>query len=118
MTYLVSGVVANDILSSAKQYEAKAVSYLQRRFWSRVNGYGSDCWVWTGHIGIHGTGTIQFNNRRIEVQALAYVWTRGKVPDGQFVFQDCGNKLCVNPRHLTLRIERSRKRVNFKENYL
>ena len=57
----------------------------------------SECILWTGRVGSHGYGHV---NRERLAHRVAYELVNGPVTDGLIVHHDCGNKLCVNPKHL------------------
>lgn len=74
-------------------------------FWSRVDKNGpihpvlkSRCWLWTGYKLKQGYG--QFRSKK--THRLAYVHTKGDIPDGMFVCHKCDNPPCCNPDHLFL----------------
>jgi len=65
-----------------------------------VVGPAQRCWPWTGPtMGSYGRfrsadGVVYRAHR------VAYVLAHGVEPDGPFVRQTCGNRLCCNPGHL------------------
>jgi hypothetical protein len=71
-----------------------------RRFWRRVRaGDPGECWPWDGEVDADGYG--RFRGRRAD--ELAYELARGGSASGTGVEHGCGNRLCVNPHHLTPR---------------
>jgi hypothetical protein len=67
------------------------------------------CWLW--RASVYGNGFGQFdgyglpNGSRNERQAHRVSWVLFKgqpIPEGHFVLQKCGVRLCVNPEHLYL----------------
>lgn len=70
-------------------------------FWSKVNK-SETCWLWTGFIGPAGYG--KFGGRThfgtTLVHRIAYIATRGPVPEGLVLDHLCRVRHCVNPDHL------------------
>lgn len=71
------------------------------RFMEKVEQTDS-CWIWRGWInGRNGHG--QFNmcdGRTIGAQRASHELFIGPIPEGLIVYRSCGDKLCVNPKHL------------------
>jgi len=38
----------------------------------------------------------------VYVRRVSWIISRGEIPDGQFIIDTCGRKLCINPWHLML----------------
>lgn len=79
------------------------------KFWSKVDVYGEDeCWIWTAKLGPGDYGQIIFElggERLVRVAhrfAHALAHPEQAIPDGVQVRHSCGERLCVNPRHLYL----------------
>jgi hypothetical protein len=73
------------------------------RFWSKVAYAGpSACWPWLG--GRHAKGYGVFHVASVPVLAHRVAWrlARGPIPEGLVVDHLCGERLCVNVRHLAL----------------
>lgn len=88
---------------------------LEERFWSRVDKSG-DCWIWTAGTA-KGRGWFEATRAEGGKKAFAYRWawelTRGPIPKGLQLFNECGNRLCVRPEHYRIakpRPPRKRKR--------
>jgi len=67
----------------------------------------SGCWIWQGQVANSGYGRIKIrdsNNKTkmVSAQAASYLQFVAEVPNGYLVKQSCGNRLCINPQHLTL----------------
>lgn len=63
---------------------------------------GTKCLLWTASAGTKsGRGRFWDGNRRCWVAPqFAYVIEHGELPAGMVVWQNCGNRLCVNHQHL------------------
>lgn len=75
---------------------------VQERFWEKVE-IGDECWLWmaakreSDGIGVFGIDKVIYYAHRV-----AYVVTRGPIPDDKDVRRLCNNPLCVRPLHLFL----------------
>lgn len=74
----------------------------EERFWGRVEKQDDGCWGWTGPVQKEsGYGRICIDYKRVPVHRYAYELLQGPLDKGKHVLHKCGNKLCVNPDHLT-----------------
>lgn len=74
------------------------------RFWRRVEKRPGDaCWLWRGWT-LHGYGKLglwrEGRYRQFSAHRVAYMLTRGDIPDGMLVCHECDTPLCVRPDHL------------------
>lgn len=75
-------------------------------FWAKVNcGSPSECWLWTGGVASCGAGIVYVSSpKKSSTLAHRVAWSllKGeKLPSACPLRQDCGNRLCVNPAHMT-----------------
>lgn len=78
---------------------------LSKRFWSKVNfnnGWMASCWEWTAAKNKDGYGKFRIGQTSIIASKMAYLLTKGNVPEGKVVMHLCHNKACCNPSHLEL----------------
>ncbi len=85
------------------------------RFWSKVDIYGEDdCWVWAGRLGSgdYGQAKFQLGGRCVVLFAHRFAYALAHpdqpIPDLVQVKHRCGERLCVNARHLYLADRRGR----------
>jgi len=85
-------------------YPLKVAASAEERFWRHVvkRGHG-ECWTWKGSTTAKGYGRFTANDRQVMV-AHRFSWQThgGMIPPGRWLIQTCGNKACVNPKHLAV----------------
>jgi hypothetical protein len=71
------------------------------RFWSKVAVSGPDeCWLWQASTDEAGYGSVRWGGRTQPAHRVAYLLSRGTIPDGLFVLHSCDTPGCCNPNHL------------------
>lgn len=95
-----------DALFTGREHRLPEVA---ERLWSKVDvGGQDDCWVWTKPPGTGGFGQLKFKlggrPKVLYAHRFAYALAHPDqaIPDGVQVKHCCGERLCVNPRHLYL----------------
>lgn len=58
------------------------------------------CWLWQQSVGSHGYGQTWHNKKNILAHRLSYQLFVGAIPDGLNIDHLCGNRPCINPKHL------------------
>lgn len=81
---------------------------LKERFEAKfTKGTEDECWEWMASKSSRGYGQISDGKRLQPSNRISYQLNVGEIPEGACVIQKCGNKLCVNPKHLYLGHKRS-----------
>ena len=67
----------------------------------------SDCWIWQGQISNSGYGrtNVRIKDGRVKMvsaHTASYQAFISDIPEDSLVKQQCGNRLCINPKHLEL----------------
>ena len=84
------------------RYERNTAENAEAWFWSRVQrGGAEECWPWLGGCSrVKSYGFVRFGGRSRSAHRVAYILSRGSVPDGLVLDHLCRNRICVNPAHL------------------
>jgi HNH endonuclease len=73
----------------------------RERFWANVDKTSAfPHWLWIGSVGWDGYGEIVVDAFLWRAHRLAWVLTRGEIPEAQYVLHKCDVTLCVRPFHL------------------
>lgn len=79
------------------------------KFWSCVDTSGGEksCWEWMGvkwarKNGVGRYGLFARHGRSFSTHRLAWLFSKGPIPDGLLVCHHCDNPPCCNPAHLFL----------------
>lgn len=62
----------------------------------------SECWNWTGNVGLNGYGTVYCGKYLSLAHRVSYTLFRGPITNGLYVCHKCDNPRCVNPSHFFL----------------
>lgn len=80
---------------------------LADRLWLnvRTSPNRDDCWPWVGTVDHKGYGkfrVLSWPRSTTNAHRIAWIVTRGPIPDGLNVCHKCDNPPCCNPAHLFL----------------
>ncbi len=78
---------------------------LAEKFWEKVSVRGpTECWPWTaGTKGNNEYGNFCVAGTPTSVASrMAWILSRGPIPEGLWVLHTCDNPPCCNPAHLFL----------------
>jgi hypothetical protein len=79
---------------------------LADRFFAKVDrSVGPDaCWLWSASRTVKGYGkfTKEKSHGWTHAHRVSWELTNGPIPPGMYVSHRCGERLCVNTRHLAL----------------
>lgn len=72
------------------------------RFWCKVNVIddADSCWLWTAAKLPKGYGRFGLNHRVVLAHRMAYMLSRGAIPEGMHIDHLCYTPSCVRPTHL------------------
>lgn len=84
---------------------------IKERLLAKINvNEETQCWEWTGMVNNH-FGRIKIDGKPKSAHILSYNLFVGEIPEGHYLKQVCGDRLCVNPEHLTPSKKRGPNRV-------
>lgn len=94
---------------SARMRKPRPVQDIGLRFWTKVDVRGPDkCWPWTAAIlKSGGYGAFMMPTKKLlRAHRVAWLLTKGEIPEGKSVLHRCDYAACCNPRHLKLGTEK------------
>lgn len=84
---------------------------LAARFWKFVDKTGPHCWLWKGTRSDKGYGRFFIaHGWGVYAHRVAWILTKGPIPDGKLVLHKCDVPLCVRCLYVGTQIENMRDR--------
>ena len=78
-----------------------------QRMTKRVRVTERGCWEWIGYTLPNGYAEMCIRSKQIRVHRLMYmVSSGGPIPAGMDVLHSCDNPICINPKHLSLGVDK------------
>lgn len=74
------------------------INHIMKRFLKNVKKTNR-CWIWKKAPN-NGYGRFGVNNHRIFAHRFSYMMYVGHIDSKMIIHHECGNKMCVNPKHL------------------
>lgn len=81
-------------------YKPKLNRPIRERVDERIIRDSSGCWLWDGHLGRNGYGSIHVDRRPRYAHRVVWELERGPIPAGLTLDHLCRVRRCVNPDHL------------------
>jgi hypothetical protein len=86
------------------------------RFWEKVRKTDG-CWPWKGAVS-GGYGVIQGQHGSpVSAHRTSWLLAGREIPAGKTLWWTCGNRLCVNPKHLALIVAGDRTHMTPEERF-
>jgi hypothetical protein len=74
---------------------------LDNRFWERIDKNESGCWECSGAKTRDGYPIMMVNGNNTRCHRISWELHYGPIPSGKEIHHSCGNRSCINPRHLS-----------------
>ncbi len=76
----------------------------EQLFWKKVDkiSHPNGCWLWMNETCGKTHGTVNYKGYRTGAHRIAWILTKGPIPEGKVLMHACDNGICVNPDHLKI----------------
>jgi len=93
---------------------------LLERFWSKVDRKDDPdaCWEWKAYLNTDGYGYFRIGNMILYAHRVVIVLDGRRLPNKKLIHHTCGNRACVNPKHLQVTdhlVNNARENMKFEE---
>ncbi len=85
---------------NARQSRRSVHGFTKEDLYERVRASKRGCWLWQGNVREDGYGRATIQGHTYFAHRLSHLLHFGPIPKGKKVMQTCGNRRCVNPKHL------------------
>lgn len=76
---------------------------IEECFWSKVKKTDA-CWEWQGSIGLRNRLHFKYAGKAFQANRVSWEIHKGAIPTGYRILNSCGNRLCVHPDHLFMKV--------------
>lgn len=108
MSLALTGKKSKRVYTPLSEEQKKKMSLtktqdINKRFWEKVDITDFfECWNWLANKNRRGYGDFRYLKGHISAPRMAWILTKGNIPNGMYVCHHCDNPSCCNPAHLFL----------------
>lgn len=101
---LISQILGGHLWDKVTKIEIEPPDPPEEKFWNNVDKRGpNECWPWKAYIDPLGYPQYSWNGKLTTAYRVSKELEEGEpVPDNMNAVHTCGNKSCVNPKHIVI----------------